>query len=211
MISECLVVEFRVTGDGCPLSEASAAADVTIGAAPPLLRRDGYALLHFSTTTAEVGEILDADERIRYLHGAAGEGKHSFRCLSKAPCVVHRLVDEGFLVESVQYRSGVERHVGAVVGYDVLRGVLEAAGEAVGVELAGVSPLGAEADSPIEGRWNLTSGQAEALETAYEMGYFEVPKEASAAEIAMELGVSTSAFGERLRRAQAALLGQVFG
>lgn len=210
MIAECLVVEFRVTGDGCPLADASAVAGATIDAAPPLLRRDSYTLLRFSTPDGAVGETLDADDRIRYLHHATTDGRRTFRCLSKAPCVVHRLVDEGFLVDSIQYRGGEERHVGAVVGHDVLRGVLEAAGEAVGVELAGVSPLGEEGDRPVEGRWNLTTGQAEALETAYEMGYFEVPKAATAADVAAELGVSQSAFVERLRRGQAAVFRQLF-
>lgn len=210
MIAECLVVEFRVTGDGCPLAEASSAVDATIDAAPPLLRHDGNTLLRFSTADAGVGEHLDGDPRIRYLHRAATDGRGTFRCLSKAPCVVHRLIDAGFLVESVQYRGGEERHVGAVVGHDVLRGVLEAAGETVGVELLGVSPLGEEGDRPVEGRWDLTTGQAEALESAYEMGYFEVPKAVTAADVAGELDISQSAFLERLRRGQAAVFRQLF-
>ncbi|MFQ3320517.1 MAG: putative DNA binding protein [Natronomonas sp.] len=209
MISECLVVEFRVTGDDCPLAEASDAVSAPIDAAPPLLREDGYTLLRFSTHEAAVGDVLGSDDRIRYLHRTTADGCHTFRCLSKERCIVHQLIDEGFLVESVRYRDGDERHVGAVVGQDVLHGVLEAAGEAVGVRLERISPLGEEGETTVETRWNLTPGQAEALEAAHEMGYFEVPKGADAAAIAAELGVSKSAFLERLRRAQAALFDQV--
>ena len=208
VISECLVVEFRVTDDDCPLAEASRATETAIEAAPPLRRGDGYALLRFSAPVA-VGEALDADDRVRYLHRAETDEAYTYRCLSKARCVVHRLIDEGFLVESVGYRDGVERHVGAVVGQDVLDGVLAAAGEAVGVRLERVSPLRGEGEAGVDARWDLTPAQAEALEIALEMGYFEVPKAVTAEEVAAELDLSKSALLERLRRGQAALLRQV--
>ena len=206
MISECLVVEFRVTGDDCPLADASRGTEAKIEAAPPLRRDDGNALLRFSVVDPAVGDALDDDDRVRYLHRAATGEEHTFRCLSKERCVVHRLIDEGFLVESVGYREGVERHVGAVVGQEVLNGVLEAAGETVGVRLERISPLRAEGEGSVDSRWDLTSAQAEAMKTAYEMGYFEVPRGASSEAVAAELGVSKSAFLERLRRGERALL-----
>ena len=209
MISECLVVEFRVTGDDCPLADASRSTAAKIEAAPPLRRDDGNALLRFSVADPAVGDALDDDDRVRYLHCAETGDVHTFRCLSKGRCVVHRLIDEGFLVESVGYRDGVERHVGAVVGQTVLNGVLEAAGEAVGVRLERISPLRAEGEDGVDSRWNLTPAQAEAMRTAYEMGYFEVPKGASSEAVAAELGVSKSAFLERLRRGERALVRHV--
>ncbi|QLD84508.1 helix-turn-helix domain-containing protein [Natronomonas halophila] len=205
MISECLVVEFQVTGDECPLADATRATGGTVEASPPLLREDGYTLLRFSTDESRVGDVLDADDRIRYLHRAAADGRDTYRCLSKERCVVHRLIDEGFLVETVRYVDGVERHLGAVVGQEVLHGVLEAAGEAVGVQLERISPLGEEADDGISTRWNLTPAQAEALRTAHRLGYFDVPKGATAQEVADAVGISKSAFLERLRRAQSEL------
>lgn len=211
MISECLVVEFRVTGDGCPLAEATRTAGATVDAAPPLRRADGYTLLRFSSPDPELGAALERDDRIRYLHRAGTDDGHTYRCLSKERCVLHRLIDEGFLVESVAYRDGVERHVGAVVGQAVLEGVLSAAGETVGVRLERVSPLREEGDRGVDGRWDLTPAQSEALAAAYEMGYFDVPKGVTAAEVAADLDVSKSAFLERLRRGQRALLGQVLG
>lgn len=210
MIEECLVVEFRVTGDGCPLAEAAASAGVTVDASPPLLRSDGYALLFFSALASDaLASVLDADDRIRYLHASRADDRVNFRCLSKEPCVVHRLIDAGFLVESVHYRDGAEHHVGAVVGHDVLDGVLQAAGEAVGVSLQRVSPLGDEGEAAVAARWDLTPAQEEAVRAAYEMGYFSVPRTTTAEEVADELGVSKSAFLERLRRAQSGLLEQV--
>lgn len=240
MIDECLVVTVRVTGDGCPLAAASRAAGVSVAAQPPLLRRDGNALLRFAATPDDgLAEAVNADDRIRYLHrsrggsgggaghapeasggrgagggsggaagGARGGGYDEYRCLSLEPCVVHKLTDRGFMAESVTYNDGNGRFVGAVVGRDVLDEVMAAAGDAVGVRLEQISPLDASGTS---GRWDLTPAQEAAIRTAHRMGYFAVPKEATAATVAAELGIGKSAFLERLRRGQAALFDQLFG
>jgi len=208
MIEECLAVEFRVTGDGCPLADASETVGTTVDARPPQLRADGNALLRFSAPAGdELVSALDDDDRVRYLHVAAVEDRYNYRCLVKEPCVVHRLTDVGFLVDSLRYYRGTEHHVGAVVGHEVLESVLEAAGETVGVSLKRVHPL--EDETTVAQQWDLTPAQEEALRVSFEMGYFTVPREVTAAEVAEELGVSKSAVLERLRRGLAALLQQV--
>ncbi|WP_255149504.1 helix-turn-helix domain-containing protein [Halorarius halobius] len=209
MIPECLVVEFRVTGDDCPLADASREAGATVDARPPLRRADGNTLLRFSTADPEVGRALDADDRVRYLHQSRADERYNYRCLSKHRCIVNDLVDVGFLVDSTHYDHGTERYAGAVVGHDVLDGVLEAAGETVGVSIERISPLDDGEDAPVAKRWDLTPAQEEAVRAAFELGYFEVPRGATASEVAGELGVSKSAFLERLRRAQGSLLGQI--
>jgi predicted DNA binding protein len=210
MRPECLVVEFRVTGDDCPLAEASRAAGASIDAAPPLAREDGYTLLRASTPDPAVGDALDGDDRVRFLHGSRVDGRHNYRCLSTAPCVVHDLVDVGFLIESVHHRDGTERHVGAVVGYDALDIVIEAASDRVGVSLERVTTLGEEGDTPVAQRWDLTPAQGAAIRAAIAAGYFEVPRGATAAEVADDLDISKSAFLERLRRGQGSLFTQLF-
>jgi len=210
MIEECLAVEIRVTGDECPLAEASRAAGVTIDAEPPRFRDDGYSLVRFSAPADErLVEALDGDDRIRYLHLAGSEERATYRCLSLAPCVVRVLVNAGFLVETLRYRDGEGHFTGTVVGHEVLRGVMDTAGETVGVQLASVYPLTPDDGSPVAGRWNLTPRQEEALRMALAMGYFQVPKGATADEVAAELGIGASAFLERLRRGQASLLSEV--
>ena len=52
----------------------------------------------------------------------------------------------------------------------------------------------------------VTPEQRAALRAAYRAGYFEVPREATMQEIADELGVSTQAVSERLRRGYARLV-----
>ncbi|WP_129115661.1 helix-turn-helix domain-containing protein [Halegenticoccus tardaugens] len=212
MIDECLAVEFRVTGDDCPLAAASDTTGVDVECEPPQLRADGYALLRFSAPRSDdLAGALDADDRIRYLHRTTDDGRDTYRCLSKRPCVVHELTNVGFMAETLTYRAGVERHTGAVVGYGVLQGVLEAAGEAVGVRLERLYPVGPEGEPSASGRWDVTPSQEAALRTALEMGYFAVPRGATASDVAAELGISKSAFLERLRRGQAGLFAQAFG
>jgi predicted DNA binding protein len=211
MIAECLVVEFRVTDDGCPLADATRAAGSSVDAQPPLLRTDGNALLHFSSPSEALGEVLDADDRIRYLHRTRADGRYNYRCLAKETCAVHRLVDVGFLVDSVHFRDGTERYVGAVDGHDVLDRVLEAAGETVGVSVERISTLGDQEDTPVAQRWDITPRQSEAVEMAFRMGYFSVPRETTAREVADELGISKSAFLERMRRAQSTFFAHILG
>lgn len=52
----------------------------------------------------------------------------------------------------------------------------------------------------------LTERQQGVLETAYEMGYFQKPRDATAGDVAEELGISTTTFSEHLAVAQNKLL-----
>jgi predicted DNA binding protein len=52
----------------------------------------------------------------------------------------------------------------------------------------------------------VTHPQREALRTAYEMGYFAVPRKASLADVADELDVSKTSVSERLRRGHARIV-----
>lgn len=54
----------------------------------------------------------------------------------------------------------------------------------------------------------LTDRQFEVLQTAYDMGFYEVPREASTEEIAEELGVDVATVSEHLQRAERNLLSQ---
>ncbi|MDS0282761.1 helix-turn-helix domain-containing protein [Haloarcula onubensis] len=52
----------------------------------------------------------------------------------------------------------------------------------------------------------LTDRQHEALRTAYELGYFDIPRRASLEDVAAELDIAASSASERLRRAQTELI-----
>lgn len=59
-------------------------------------------------------------------------------------------------------------------------------------------------------RENLTDRQREVLERAYDMGYFEHPREASAGDVASALEIATSTFTEHLAASQRKLLDEIF-
>ncbi|NLV07900.1 transcriptional regulator [Haloarcula rubripromontorii] len=206
------MVEFRIEGDDCPLADASSATGTSIEAAPPLLRDDRNVLLRFSAQASDdLIDYLDADDRIRYLYQSVTDGRYNYRCLSLQQCVVHKLISAGFMVESLTYRNGNAILTGAVVGHEILQTVMETAGETVGVKLQRVYALRATEDASIAQQWDLTPAQAESLRYAVEMGYFVVPRQTTASEVAAELGISKSAFLERLHRAQHSLFTQLFG
>jgi hypothetical protein len=79
-------------------------------------------------------------------------------------------------------------------------------------EAAGISPTlqrigGYDGpEYPLDG---LTSRQREVVETAWEMGYYEVPKDVSADQVALELGLDSSTVNEHLQRAERNLLEQI--
>ena len=213
MIEECLAVEFAVEGDDCPLAAATRAAGVRVDARPPQLRDDNNVLLQFTAPAdGTLREALEDDDRIRYLHVSRSEGgeRETYRCLSKHPCVVHELISSGCIVESLRYEDGRALVSGAVVGRDVLRGVMERAGRTVGVTLRRAYLLESEAETAPSQEWDVTPKQADCIRQALAMGYFSVPREATAADVAAELGISKSAFLERLHRAERTLFRQLF-
>lgn len=56
----------------------------------------------------------------------------------------------------------------------------------------------------------LTAKQRESMETAFDSGYYDNPREVTLETLANEIGVSTSAFASRLRNAERNILQQVF-
>jgi predicted DNA binding protein len=210
MIDDALAVEIEVSGDDCPLADATRATGAVVEAHPPQLRFDGAALLRFEAPRdSGVIETLDADDRIRYFHVASGGERAQCRCLSTSPCVIHELVSVGFLVESLRYRGDRTLFTGAVVGREVLAEVVDRAAETVGVSLERVNPMGPEGDGGVGRVLELTDKQATALRVAAEAGYFDVPRGATASEVAAELGIGKTAFLERLRRGQRNLVDQM--
>jgi len=64
-------------------------------------------------------------------------------------------------------------------------------------------------DSNAPAHTAMTDAQHEALVTAHEMGYFDVPRNATLGDVADELGVAPPSLSERLRRAQSHLVGRL--
>lgn len=80
----------------------------------------------------------------------------------------------------------------------------EQAGAAPGLEKLGEYESGKRTLDP------LTERQYEVLQTAYEMGFYDVPKEASISDVAAEIGLEGATVSEHLQRAERNLLSQQF-
>lgn len=94
-------------------------------------------------------------------------------------------------------------HVTVVGDQDALSQLLEAFPEGIDVDIERVSKH-RSATGAIDG--SLTRRQREALETAFDCGYFDVPRTGSLADVADELDVSESAVSTLLRKAERALV-----
>ncbi|MDG5776231.1 helix-turn-helix domain-containing protein [Haloarculaceae archaeon H-GB1-1] len=71
--------------------------------------------------------------------------------------------------------------------------------EREGIDLD-VKQVFSEEEFTVDGPVGVTEPQREALVTAFEMGYFKQPRNASLSDLADELGISSTAAGGRLRR-----------
>ncbi|MFD1647545.1 helix-turn-helix domain-containing protein [Haloarchaeobius litoreus] len=80
--------------------------------------------------------------------------------------------------------------------------------ETVGIE---VDRVGGDRVTPADAREALSPRQREAVEAALAVGYYEVPREATAADVAAAMGCTASTAGEHLQRAESAVLASLFG
>lgn len=215
MIDECLVVEFSVAGNDCPVVEATNDHDVVVDERPPAHRDDGRTLLNFYAE-GEVGDYvgeLDDQADIDYLQVAESTDVAQCRCLLHDGCVLRELTTAGFMPHEIRIVDGVERFRGSVVGRDILREVIQTAQELGNVTLERVAEVtggelaGNELDTTIES--SLTKQQREALVAALENGYFSVPRDTTATEVADQLDISKSSFLGRLKRAQRTVFEQL--
>lgn len=128
--------------------------------------------------------------------------------LTKNKAIPHRIVGHD---QSVQVTASVRdwNHLKTVAGaIEAEHGSLELVGT---TQTDGIGfPLGADKlKQSVSGK--LSDEQLVVLETAYRMGYFEVPRSVTASELAGKLEISRSTLSERLRRVENNLCGLLFG
>ena len=162
----------------------------------------------------EVDQRIEADslDALSYVdnwqHIAEAGDSHVYVIAFTAPDLPGRLADSARSLIGTCDPDVDERGVSLS-----LTGPQAAISETVeGYERAGVSPdleaLGdyEPAGHPVE---ELTDRQREVIETAWEMGYYEVPKQVSADDVATEMSLDSSTVNEHLQRAERNLLGQI--
>jgi predicted DNA binding protein len=135
-------------------------------------------------------------------------GRSVLALLTENRAIPHQITGENAhitVVASVRDWQHLKRVAGAIEG---AHGSLELIGTTQTEQMG--YPLGSDKlRQTISGK--LSDQQLSVLETAYEMGFFRVPQEVTAGEIASELGISRSTLSERLHRVQHDLCELLFG
>jgi hypothetical protein len=146
-------------------------------------------------TTANVEVLTDLDDD--------DERLYRMEWIDRIDALVYALVEE----------DGTVLSASAANGRWVLR-LLFADREALGRTYDHCQELGLDLsidrvfnlDNGRQGRFGLTEKQQDILESAFEQGYYSVPREISAQDLAVEIDISHQALSERLRRAHETLV-----
>lgn len=134
------------------------------------------------------------------------------------PFVVMTLTRNGAVPHRIYLEEGLITVIASVQGWESLKELATVIEEKhTRFELSGTTevdgigyPLGRERlQSTFHGK--LTGDQLRTLRVAYHLGYFEIPQEATAQDVADELDISQSAVSEKLRRIHQRLCGVLFG
>lgn len=205
-----VVCEFELLSAELPLTGVAAALDMILTIDDVVSGTAGAPAVVFSTTGVDpacLEEAMDdADPILEYvaLESAVVESRYRVTLDTAHADVYTRLVDlqthpMGAVVTGRGWRVSAQ-----FADRDALDAFRTACGD-TGVEFRPRRVFEAETDRTDD--YGLTAAQHEALLTAHEMGYFDVPREADLSDVAAELETTTSALSERLRRGQRRLVG----
>lgn len=206
---ECLIVELRVPTDALPFGEALARLDdarVEFEQLVPSAERPFPYLWTSSGDLDAFEEAASADPTVESARRIAALNHGGLYELEWAD-------PETPLLEWFDGANGTvleldgevdEWHLELrVESHDVLGSLQDYCNEHdIGFELIRLFRL----TEPKMGQFNVSEKQFEALLTALEMGYFEIPRDATLDDLADALGISKRAASERLRRGQTNLV-----
>lgn len=107
----------------------------------------------------------------------------------------------------IVYRNG-RMHATAVGTSDALQSVHDGGREDFPIQIESVGPFHGYSDDPLT---RLSDRQREALETAYEMGYYEQPRQATHEDIADRLDCAPVTASDHLQKAEGKLVSTLLG
>ena len=190
---------------------AGTVAEVTASAADFALTET---FAQFGKARVEVERVVAQDDRIipfvwvsheniEVFTDLDGERLYRMEWVDRIDALVYVLVEENGTVLSASAENG----------WWVLR-LLFADREALGRTYDHCRDVGLDLsiervfdlDEGRQGRFGLTEKQQDVLEVAFERGYYSIPRDAAAQDLAEEMGTSHQALSERLRRAHETLV-----
>lgn len=182
--------------------------DATIELEPAVANPDNHALLVVETDANQrtVDAALQSSTSVTAVEGFGSHGHRArYRVIWEGSPrrVIQRFTTEGVTLVGVHGKEG--RWEFRVVAPE--RTALAQAHEAL--EDLGCNPE-CLSISPFKGGWSgcvsVTEKQRQTLTRAFKMGYYSVPREVTAKELATDLDVSHQALSERFRRAHQELI-----
>ena len=199
-------VEFD-TPDICPIVELSAAAETTIDSVST-----NVCSTDCTESVTEFSMDSDGDFEVDvtpiFSHGSADRYRLTHDDGMDCPC--EYLGQFGCPVARYVARNGTLTIVFHAADYDQLQELIAGLRDQfpdVDLKRFVQSPTGEQAEDSVSvNRSKLTHRQLEILETAYEKGYFDRPRQSNATEIAAELDINPSTFREHLTAAESKIL-----
>lgn len=157
----------------------------------------------------------ETPENVTQVFSYDGEGVFQFDRAVDDPCPCQQIENHGFPISDAQVNEEmlqVTLHLG---DSDELSELLqELKSDFENVSIRTIAHEGSDTVSPDEfvpiDRGKLTDRQQEVMQTAYEMGYFEYPRQANATDVADQLDICPSTLAEHMAAAQAKIVADLF-
>jgi hypothetical protein len=212
--------EIEVSEPGnCPVAAVSAGTDGAVGSVSWSGTEGGvteeFAVGGTRRSDPQVDELTDDETSVEPVFDYGSETVYQFQ-RADSDCVCELVESLDCPVADVRGDGGSLLLTLHLDEMDDLRTVVAELKTAFGgVAVRYLAQMSADGDGerdlvPVD-RGRLTERQAEVLSTAYEMGYFEYPRDSNATEVAAELGIRPSTFTEHLSAAQSKLLEDLVG
>ncbi len=201
--------EVVVTDPDCPIAAASEETDriTEVKRSTASSREDGiveeFTVEGDVPTNPRLSKVFDFGERSVYHLSRERDRGCVCEVVESFDCVVSDVRAENGCLRVSFYAPDAER----------IREITDALDAECGnVSLSELTRSSADIEDLIFVDGNrLTDRQKEVVRTAYEMGYFEHPKQANASEVADALGIAPSTFSQHLSAAEAKILDGFFG
>lgn len=201
-------VEFSVV-DTCPLVELSDTMETTIDTVHSNVcpSDDGESVVEFSLNA---DDDVETDLTPIFSHGSTDRFRIT---LDDSDCPCQVLGQFGCPVTTYVARNGTLTLEFHAADYEQLEAIIAGLRDrypAVNIKRILGSPAGESSDDTVlVDRGKLTARQREVLQTAYELGYFERPRQINATEIAAELDINPSTFREHLTAAESKIFSEL--
>lgn len=216
-------VEFEVTSPGYPFVGVSGDAGCRFDLERIVTLSDDHHLEFFRVTDVPPDRALELvedgyDVDARLLDRESDSGVLELTVENEDSCIVKTLNREGAIFRTVAAEAGTGRVEAVVLPDREPTEVLDVVADAhPTVELVAKRRREMSADHVANGQFQyalpevLTDRQREILETAYERGYFEHPREVTGTDLAERLDITQTTFAQHLRAAQRNVFDHLLG